>query len=106
MVIIEKPKWKQENWCSSCHNKNVEAFYLRIKHDECSSNVIVLCEDCLKELSEKINIFFNVNNKKEDKLAKKIEDLKEYLIKFPKLEGFEEHIKFLVDEIEKEIKND
>lgn len=106
MVIIEKQKYKDKNWCSSCHSKNVEAFLIRIKHDDCSSNVILLCEDCLKELSEKIDIFFNINDGRKDELSKKIENLKEYLIKFPKLEGFEEHVKFLVDEIEKEIKND
>ena len=88
MVIIEKRKYEDENWCSSCHNKSVESFFLRVKHDDCSSNVIVLCEDCLKELSEKIDIFFNTNDERKDKLSKKIENLKEYLTVFQKLKGF------------------
>lgn len=42
-------------------------------------------------------------DERKDKLSKKIENLKEYLTVFPKLKGFEEHINFLINEIEKEL---
>lgn len=44
-----------------------------------------------------------MNDERKDRLSKKIENLKEYLKLFPKLKGFEEHINFLVNEIEKEV---
>ncbi|WKY45991.1 hypothetical protein Q5O14_07815 [Eubacteriaceae bacterium ES2] len=59
MIEIRKCNLKKNGWeCFECGSNNLtgkQIYWISIHHEECGRAGLRLCEDCLKELIEKIN---------------------------------------------------